>query len=58
MTEAASTPEGREPVPDDAPSSGPFEDGSEEGGTASGDPLAGVGTPDEEPVYPEGSDDA
>jgi hypothetical protein len=58
MTDTAGTPADREPVPNDAPSSGPFEDGSEESGTASGDPLAGVGTPDEEPVYPEGSDDA
>jgi hypothetical protein len=43
---------------EDAPSSGSFEDSSTDTGTAAGDPLAGVGTPDSEPVYPEGSDKA
>ena len=40
-----------------APSSGPIADPSTQGhGTASGDPLAGVGLPDSEPVYPGGGE--
>ena len=42
-----------------APSSGSFGDDTtdtEDTGTAVGDPLAGTGTPDEPPVYPDGSD--
>jgi hypothetical protein len=39
------------------PSSGPFDSGAAETGTAAGDPLAGVGTPQEEPAYPEGSEE-
>ena len=44
----------------DAPSSGSFggdTTDAEQTGTAAGDPLAGVGTPDEPPVRPEGSDE-
>ena len=43
----------------DAPSSGSFREttDTEPTGTAAGDPLAGVGTPDEPPVRPDGSDD-
>lgn len=43
----------------DAPSSGSFGSDthdSEDTGTAAGNPLAGTGTPEEPPVYPEGSD--
>ena len=41
----------------DAPSSGPVFDTTTQGhGTATGDPLAGTGTPDVDPVYPGGSD--
>ena len=45
----------------DAPSSGSFgadTHDSEETGTAAGDPLAGTGTPADEPVYPDGSDES
>jgi hypothetical protein len=45
-------------VGEDAPSSGSFEDAATDTGTAAGDPLAGVGTPDTEPVYPEGSEES
>lgn len=39
------------------PSSGPVYDTSTQGhGTATGDPLAGTGRPDSDPVYPGGSD--
>lgn len=43
----------------DAPSSGSFGSDThdtEDAGTAAGDPLAGTGTPQEPPVYPEGSE--
>ena len=43
----------------DAPSSGSFggdTGDTEDTGTAAGNPLAGTGTPQEPPVYPEGSD--
>ena len=43
----------------EAPSSGSFgsdTSDTEDTGTAAGDPLAGTGTPQEPPVYPEGSD--
>jgi hypothetical protein len=41
-----------------AGTSGPISDPATQAyGTASGDPLAGVGTPDTEPVYPGGSQD-
>ncbi len=43
----------------DAPSSGSFgsdTNDTEDAGTAAGNPLAGTGTPEEPPVYPEGSD--
>ena len=42
-----------------APSSGSFGSDTsdvEDTGTAAGDPLAGTGTPEEPPVYPEGSE--
>ena len=45
----------------EAPSSGSFggDTGDTEGsGTAAGDPLAGTGTPDDQPVYPDGSDES
>lgn len=45
----------------DAPSSGSFggdTEGTEDRGTAAGDPLAGTGTPEEPPVYPDGSDES
>lgn len=41
----------------DTPSSGSFEEPATDSGTAAGDALAGVGTPEEEPVYPDGSDE-
>jgi hypothetical protein len=40
---------------DAAPSSSFTDTG--EGGTAAGDPLAGTGTPDSEPVVPDGADE-
>jgi hypothetical protein len=39
----------------DAPSSGPLHGTG--GGTASGTPLAGTGSPPEDPVHPDGSDE-
>jgi hypothetical protein len=45
----------------EAPSSGSFgadTEDSEDTGTAAGDPLAGTGTPEEPPVYPDGSDES
>ena len=45
----------------DAPSSGSFggeTSDTEDTGTAAGDPLAGTGTPSEDPVYPDGSDES
>lgn len=45
----------------EAPSSGSFgQDTSdtENTGTAAGDPLAGTGTPEEPPVYPDGSEES
>ena len=45
----------------DAPSSGSFggdDSDTEDTGTAAGDPLAGTGTPEEDPVYPDGSDES
>jgi len=45
----------------DAPSSGSFggaTEDTENTGTAAGDPLAGTGTPEEPPVYPDGSDES
>jgi hypothetical protein len=41
----------------DAPSSGSFEDPSTDSGTAAGDALAGVDSPEEPPAYPDGSDE-
>ncbi len=44
-------------VSDTTPSSGPISDPSTQGhGTATGDPLAGVGTPESRPVYPGGAE--
>jgi hypothetical protein len=44
---------------EDAPSSGSFTDPqTHRQGTAAGNPLAGTDEPQDEPVYPEGSDDA
>jgi hypothetical protein len=44
-------------VSDSVPTSGPISQPSTQGhGTASGDPLAGVGTPESQPVYPGGAD--
>ena len=43
----------------EAPSSGSFGGGTsdtEDAGTAAGNPLAGTGTPEEPPAYPDGSD--
>jgi hypothetical protein len=43
----------------EAPSSGSFGGDTsdvEDAGTAAGNPLAGTGTPEEPPVYPDGSD--
>jgi hypothetical protein len=45
-------------APFDTPSSGSFTDPSTGSGTAAGDPLAGVGTPEDKPVYPDGADEA
>ena len=45
----------------DAPSSGSFggdTSDTEDAGTAAGDPLAGTGTPQEPPVYPDGSEES
>ncbi|CAA9372734.1 MAG: hypothetical protein AVDCRST_MAG47-1388 [uncultured Nocardioidaceae bacterium] len=42
---------------DKVPSSGAFDDPSLDAGTAGGDPLAGVGTPDEPPVHPDGAEE-
>ena len=45
----------------EAPSSGSFGGDTadtEEGGTSAGDPLAGTGTPEEPPVYPDGSNES
>jgi hypothetical protein len=49
---------GRRARPDEnTPSSGPFDEPGTDGGTAAGNPLEGVGTPEEEPVYPDGADE-
>jgi hypothetical protein len=40
---------------EDAPTSGPLK--GADGGTAAGAPLAGTGTPSDEPAYPDGSDE-
>ena len=45
----------------EAPSSGSFggdTEDVEDTGTAAGNPLTGTGTPDEEPVYPDGSEES
>lgn len=42
---------------EDTPSSGSFEEPATDAGTAAGDPLAGVGRPDEEPAYPDGAEE-
>ena len=42
---------------DDVPSSGSFAEPGLDAGTAAGDPLAGVGTPNDPPVYPDGADE-
>ena len=46
-----------EQAPLDTPSSGSFTEPSTDSGTAAGDALAGVGTPEEQPAYPDGSDE-
>jgi hypothetical protein len=45
----------------DAPSSGSFggaTEDTEDTGTAAGNPLAGTGTPEEPPAYPDGSEES
>jgi hypothetical protein len=44
-----------------APSSGSFGDtttDTEDSGTSAGNPLAGTGSPEDEPVYPDGSEES